>query len=118
MYSKNLGTGDGIELVKILKSATATNQVGKGEMTLSVFPNPCNESTNISFNLEKESDVSLSLISSDGRIISVLANKHELPGTHLYHVNTNEIENGIYICRLQAKSSIDSELKTVKLVVQ
>jgi hypothetical protein len=117
-YSKNLGTGDGIELVKLVKAATGTKQIDKPEMSLSAFPNPCIGSTTLSYNLETESIVSLSLVSLDGKTYPIFSDKQNMPGNHTNKINTSELEKGMYICRIQTKKGTNSEIQSLKLVVQ
>jgi hypothetical protein len=118
-YTKNLGTGDGIELFKILSGPTSINEIlDANAVIVSAYPNPCRESTQISYNLLKSSRVSLSLLSLDGKVHSVYENENVASGDHSLSINTSELKAGIYICRLQTISGNRSELQTLKLIVQ
>jgi hypothetical protein len=120
-YTRNLGTGDGIELFKLLEGETSTTglELLKGSaILLNAYPNPCRESTTFSYHLMTSSRVSITLVSLDGRIHSVVENESLNAGDHTHTINTNELSAGVYICRLQVTSGTNSELKTLKLIVQ
>ena len=50
-YSKNLGTGDGIELVKLFQIPTSVKE-NKTDFSLEVFPNPVTTTATIRFHLD------------------------------------------------------------------
>lgn len=118
MYSVNMGTGNGIELLKVVKAATAAKTMDQPEISFSVFPNPCTENITISYHLNTNAAVSLSLIDVNGKIIPVVTGEYEMPGYKSHQFHTGEIEKGLYICRLQVKNGAGSEMHTLKLVVQ
>lgn len=120
-YTRNLGTGTGIELTKILKSTTPDNtafsEYGvKGG--LNAYPNPCTDRTQLSYHLEASSSVSISLLSLDGRMHSVLENEMLPAGEHTQTINTSDLKAGVYICRIQTSKGAQTELRTLKLIVQ
>jgi hypothetical protein len=58
-YTRNLGTGDGIELIKVHNITTGINDILK-PLYISAFPNPTTNSIFISNNTEKSANYSLS----------------------------------------------------------
>ncbi len=52
-YSKNLGTGDGIELVKLFQIPTGVKE-NKTDFTLEAFPNPVTTTATIRFHLDQK----------------------------------------------------------------
>ncbi|MBN2699455.1 MAG: T9SS type A sorting domain-containing protein, partial [Bacteroidales bacterium] len=118
-YSRNLGTGEGIELVD-LYAVSSTDPGSPGERTGScvAFPNPCTNRAMISYSLKTESRVSISLVSSDGRLYPVLENEAYHPGNHTRTIHTGELSKGIYLCRIQINSGTGENVQTLKLVVK
>ncbi len=86
--------------------------------SFSVYPNPCSENTNLSFSLNANSTVSISLYSVDGKLHSLINNKMFAAGDHTYTVNTSNLEKGVYVCNIKIDSGTDSNMQTLKLVVQ
>ncbi len=55
----------------------------------------------LSYHLDANKIVTISLISMDGKIHSVLNNEAVISGDHTQFINTGELEVGMYICRIQ-----------------
>ncbi len=118
-YSKNLGTGQGIELVKILKGeVVGINELAKNEISLKLFPNPSTANTNLTFTLNADAKISVSLISSDGKSIELIKNEYHNSGTTELPINTSQLVKGMYLCRLEADSGTEKNIQTIKLIVQ
>lgn len=67
---------------------------------ISVFPNPCNPITNISFCIEKEAIVQLDIYNISGQKIKTLINGILHEGHYSYQWNCSDHANGVYISRL------------------
>ncbi len=80
-----------------------------------VYPNPFSSSTNISFDLRQESDVTIEVYNISGsRIKSIVSNKIYPPGIHSVTLNANNLISGTYI--VMVKTSTEQHLvKTVLL---
>jgi hypothetical protein len=118
-YSKNLGTGEGIELDKILSGTViGINEIETNTISLKAFPNPCQESTILSYYLESNAEVSVSLVSLDGKCVQLLKNESENTGDHTLRIDTGELTKGVYICQLETISGTQKTMQTVKLIVQ
>jgi len=81
-YSRNLGTGDGIELIR-LGPVTAVPQA---ESTLDLasfcYPNPFNPMTNIHFELPSRLEVELSIYNVQGERVATILNAVLPAGSH------------------------------------
>jgi len=118
-YSKNLGAENGIELVKILKGAvTGIKDLEQNVISVNVFPNPCIENTTLSYQLETNSMVSVSLVSADGKHIQLVRDEFRNSGKNTLRINTSQLVKGIYLCRLETNSGANKNMQTVKLIVQ
>lgn len=72
-----------------------------GKSQLKNFPNPFVNSTNISFTLEKTSDISLQVYNANGQLIKELLNQKMNKGEHNVVWNTSNNAPGIYLIQLQ-----------------
>ncbi|MBT8195483.1 MAG: PKD domain-containing protein [Bacteroidia bacterium] len=86
----------------------------KDEYQVNLFPNPANGRTQLSFNLNSNADVKVSLEDLLGRQINV-ANEGALSaGTHNFLFETRELSSGIYMVKL----NIEGQIITRKLIVE
>ncbi|MCX6142456.1 MAG: DUF362 domain-containing protein [Ignavibacteriales bacterium] len=116
-YSRNLGTGSGIELVMINKTVTAIRDAeATSAMSFSLlpnYPNPFNPTTTIVFSLARESNVSLKVYDLPGREVATLVSGGYHPGSYQTHWNAAGYPSGVYWCRL----SVNGAMQTQKLVL-
>jgi Secretion system C-terminal sorting domain/Domain of unknown function (DUF362) len=110
-YSRNLGTANGIELVKV-KTAVQVAE-GKGstpeEYLLGQnYPNPFNPSTTIKYELPRSSMVTLSVFDMLGREVSVLVNERRGAGVYEARFESSYLASGVYFYRLQAGEFVQS----------
>lgn len=85
-----------------------------GVMPQSVFlnqnyPNPFNPSTTISFSLSSHSYVSVNVFDCLGRHVATLLSAETQPGNHSIEWNPCDLEGGVYFCRLQAGTFIETK---------
>jgi hypothetical protein len=66
------------------------------------YPNPFNPSTTIKFELQKSSQVTLSVFDVLGREVSVLVNERRDAGVHEVKLDASSLSSGVYFYRLQA----------------
>ncbi|HEX9934288.1 MAG TPA: DUF362 domain-containing protein, partial [bacterium] len=83
-YSRNLKTGNGIELVKLQGTVTSVREANKpsGIALLANYPNPFNPSTTIVFRLTARSLIALKVYNALGREVATLVNEEEPAGMH------------------------------------
>jgi hypothetical protein len=78
-----------------------------------VFPNPVTNNAVVSYNLDKEKEVSLLLFDCSGRRIKSLIKEKETRGKHSVSLDCSELPTGIYFLRLKTPS----EKFTQKMIV-
>jgi hypothetical protein len=106
-YSRNLGTGGGIELVR---GDAATSVSGDGAPVVSRmilfqnYPNPFNPRTVVSSQLPVASQVKLAVYDLLGREVTVLADERREAGTYHDTFDGRALASGIYIVRMTAGS--------------
>ena len=129
-YSRNLGTGTGIELIDIEQNnitgiASQETPVQNSFELCQNYPNPFNSTTKILYILPVESSVEVTVYDIQGRIVKSFAYNAQSAGYQsVVWDGTNSqgrmLSSGIYICRVKA-SSIGSGIifdKTAKMLLQ
>ena len=116
-YSRNLGTGDGIELFKVM----STTAVAEENPTVSTFqlsqnyPNPFNPSTVITYTLPKAEFVTLRVYNELGEEIATLVKGYEAAATHRVTFDASKLAAGVYFYSLRAgKNSISKKMIYLK----
>ncbi len=105
-YTRNLGTGNGIELIDI--EQTAPDNIIEGKNNAEHFrlyqnyPNPFNPVTTFSFDIPKQSFVSLKVYDLLGRETATLVDETKKAGSYKVLWNANRLASGVYFFQLQA----------------
>lgn len=76
------------------------------KFSFSIYPNPFNSSFNISYNLERYSDVNIELYDMNGRLVKTVVNKSQSMGQYDIFVELNELSSKVYICVLNVNGNI------------
>ncbi|MEN8156645.1 MAG: DUF362 domain-containing protein [Bacteroidota bacterium] len=102
-YTRNLGSGDGIELYTVdltvgLDDRTKPDM--KAELEFN-YPNPFSGLTTIPYNLTKETGVNIAIIDQSGRIIETLVDGRYPAGSYSTSWDATNYPGGIYFCRMQ-----------------
>jgi len=109
MYSRNLGTGNGIELVKLKSTTTSVPEAAAapaGYALAQNYPNPFNPSTTIRFDIATRSRVRLSIFNLLGQKVADLANEEMSTGSYEKTWSAH-VASGLYIYRIEAVSVSD-----------
>lgn len=129
-YSRNLHTGEGIELLEVEVTTSVANSIPSNQPpgTLDLYPNypnPFNPRTTIVYALHRESSVQLTIYDLQGRVIRTLWPGEQLAGLqNLLWDGTNDLgsslASGIYIYRVRASSVEDGTVsdKYAKMILQ
>lgn len=117
-YSRNLGTGNGIELVKLSPSTSVGRGIDVISADLEVYPNPCRESATLRYTIKKMADVAVSLVAADGKLISNLETGSKMPGNYTLKIDAANLQKGYYFCLIKVGSGVESTQQSVKLLVQ
>jgi len=72
------------------------NLVAKKDIALSVYPNPFKECANLSYQLQEERHVLISLFDQGGRLVKEIVNGDFPAGNHLVKIDGTELMPGIY----------------------
>lgn len=82
--------------------------------TFTVYPNPTNENSKVSFTLSAKKQVIIRLFTKNGELIKTLENKKMEAGEHIYNIPTGSTSSGTYLLSV----SIDGykKMEFVKVV--
>lgn len=96
---------------------TAVNELGtmnnKDFSLMQNYPNPFNPNTKITFDMKKESKVSLKVYDALGREIAVLINEIKPAGHHTVNFDGKDFTSGVYFYKL----NIDGFVQTKKMIL-
>ncbi len=108
-YSRNLGTGDGIELVAVFGVEPPNSIVGPDSennvITVRNYPNPATDFVFFEYTLNSPGLVTIEIYSMEGRKISQLQSRNEYTGNHKLSLNVDQFPAGIYVFRLEIKTN-------------
>jgi hypothetical protein len=101
-YTRNLGTGEGIELVYLFQVPTGMIEPDMVR-EFGVFPNPVTSSATVRFHLNHAAEVSFEIYSPDGKKIKSVSGIALGAGDHHFAWIPENIR-GIYLCKLSVHS--------------
>jgi PKD repeat protein len=82
-------------------------------MELQVYPNPMHTTSVVTFNLETDEMVRISLFNNLGMEVLNVANDFMAQGSHSIKLDLSRFDNGIYFIRIQAGDKIHTEKVTL-----
>jgi len=78
----------------------ATRTLNNGRLLLNVYPNPVRKEFTIEYALQQETMINLSIYDATGRLINVLANEVQKPGSYQRTLQSSNLAQGIYFIQL------------------
>jgi hypothetical protein len=81
------------------------------------YPNPFNPFTRISYSVAEEGEVQLSVYDISGKLVSVLQNSLQRPGSYSVEFNGSRHSSGIYWCTLRFTRGSSSYSKSIRLML-
>ena len=86
-YTRNLGTGEGIELTKIINSTSTGIESSNVDIPSTFtlyenYPNPFNPTTTISYSIPKQSFITIKIFDALGREVAALVNEEKPAGNY------------------------------------
>ena len=82
------------------------------DVKMTVFPNPASDVLNIALDAETQQEVSLSLVTVDGRVM--MERKADVYGTGQFQLNISQLPAGFYFVKI----STDKGVMMSKVVVE
>jgi len=93
-----------ISVVGIIGPATI-HQNESNNIITKIWPNPAVSNLNITYALDKPSTIEIEVFNISGKVIISIAEDEELPNTHTKQIDISHLNPGMYIVKLQAKST-------------
>lgn len=115
-YSRNLESGEGIELVKLFYGDFNLVSTLQYTTDMSLFPNPCNNRATLNFTLGTASEVSMDLYGMKGNLVKHIAADHYFMGNKEIGIDLGGIQPGVYFCVLEVTNSNGTSRFTRKLI--
>jgi hypothetical protein len=118
-YSRNLGTGDGIELV-MQAGATAVENPKNAPALFALhpnYPNPFNPVTQIRYDLPQTARVTLTIYNAQGRVVDELVNAVQPTGAHAKLWNAGSYPSGVYFARLAVNNGGATQTATQRMML-
>ena len=98
-------------ILKILAlSGEGVNEISEENHNIYLFPNPVsNNGLNLSFDLSKNENVSVTLLDEIGKECSTLLSENLSQGNHQMKFETDNLAKGIYFAKIQIGNSIETK---------
>lgn len=86
---------------------TSVNDIIYNDLSFIVYPNPFSDKININYTLKEQANVKISIYNSMGQSIKILSDViKQIPGKHSISYNTNNLNPGLYFCKLETNNKI------------
>jgi hypothetical protein len=119
-YSRNLGSGNGIELIALTKSdmvSVTDLKTNPNGIAVKLYPNPAKDNVNIEYNLSEACQVSANIFDLSGKRVAVLFDKIENKGKFTHQFNSKNLNSGNYFVQIKTKVKGVESFTSVKLDV-
>ena len=101
----SVGSCESIPSNGIWVTVVATNDIETAEFNL--YPNPFKDKINVSFNLNSNSPVRISLVNLLGQEVNVLYNTTSMPsGSHNLSLDAQGLKQGVYFLHFEAEHAV------------
>ena len=105
---------DNMESVVLLNAhweVTSVSQNSANNFSSSIYPNPFNNKTNISLNIENPCNTTIEIFDLLGNHIKTINHEYLEAGYHNIPVNMKGISSGLYICKIKC----GNEIRTLRM---
>lgn len=110
-YSRDLGTGEGIELIDIINYVPThvehvESDIPDGFGLNANYPNPFHASTTISYSVPTSARIRITIFNLKGEMVRTLINQHQSAGNfeliwNRRNDHNEDVASGTYICRME-----------------
>ena len=78
------------------------NKAENTSLSLSVYPNPANETSSVKVDIETKATTTLTVYDYLGREMDVLMNGELAAGNHIFNLNASSYPAGVYFCKMNS----------------
>ncbi|MGB0429878.1 MAG: Omp28-related outer membrane protein [Bacteroidia bacterium] len=89
-----------IDEINLISDATSIDEADA--MNFSVYPNPVTDNANVSFEINEEKNIEINIYDALGRVVSTVNNTTYNTGNHNLNIAANNLENGLYIIKVES----------------
>ena len=115
-YVSVLSTGSELDVFRYYETTGIEDtSIPASTELLQNYPNPFNPSTEISYSLQHEAQVTLSVFSTRGELVRTLLNEKVQAGNHTVSFNGEGLNSGIYFYRLSVNDKVVASKKMILL---
>ncbi|MCP4521446.1 MAG: T9SS type A sorting domain-containing protein [Cytophagales bacterium] len=94
------------EIVVTVDVQDAIAEANAAKMNYTVYPNPANDITTISFDLEESANTSVVVYNAQGQAVSSVVNAELNADTHTFDIDASELPSGLYFIQLIANDTL------------
>lgn len=107
--SDEAGTDPNVFYIGGFNPPTSTRIIENKIAPLFVYPNPTSSNTNVKFELDSPSEISLTLFDFSGRKVQdIVSKEYRTSGEHRFSFNVSNLKTGSYVLRLVTEKDIQS----------
>ncbi len=102
--------GIGAAIDQALIGATGFGKIENknSNIELNSFPNPANDIINVKYTLSESSTISIEVINTVGKVMSINTNEQKAQGSHESIFDTSLMSNGIYFIKVTTDEGIET----------
>ncbi len=113
LFEVNTETKEMTSLKKLPVSVEELKETPSSVKLFQNYPNPFNPTTTISFELDKPSEITLTVFDALGRTVSVLVDEQRNSGLHEVSFDASQLSSGIYFYRLETGDFVHTKTLTL-----
>jgi hypothetical protein len=123
-YSRNLGSGSGIELITDTMGSNVVPPIGikteglTPEFMLKSYPNPATEQVFFDYSIDSPGKILAEIYALNGSKIAQLKNEYDFTGSYQLTYMVNTFPAGIYLFRLEVQTARGTSLAFKKFRVE
>ncbi|MBI1183354.1 Omp28-related outer membrane protein [bacterium] len=93
-----------LDEINLISDAASVSEINTNN-TFNVYPNPFQNETHLAIELEQNTELSVNVYDGLGRIVKSIISKEYGAGSHNLTINTADLENGIYILKVESNGA-------------
>lgn len=116
-YSRNLGAGNGIELVRVTPdyfNPSGFKNLPELVNDLKIYPNPVQNEASMSFYMSENGFVKAEIYSLEGRKFKCIVDRNIDKGEYSFPIDAFDLKKGIYLMRISVTSQKGTSASTIK----
>ena len=100
-------------IAEIHGPGAAVQSVKETQSNAKVYPNPVYENFNVTFSLKENTDLNISIVAADGRLVKDLYSGRAFAGDNEFSFNKANLSDGVYILRIRTGAEIIRDEKFI-----